>query len=763
MRTRPVTYRELLRVGRAGGVLQDGSVDAGVLRRCAIEGSKVDPHGLHLRRVHVRGRLDLAGATIGFPLRFEECRFDAAPVLTNAQVPSLAITGSPALPGLLANGVRVAGDLDLSRSAVTGAHTTSASTSKRSAIWLCESHIGGRLLCVDTTIETDGERAIQADRMQLGGTVRLLHGFTTNAEIRMVGARIDGSLDFTGAHVRSRYGLALDLSEVQVGGSLFLIPKPGAGRTPLIEGRIDLANADVGGQFLVRDAVVTALSPDAATRTYGPNRTGGSAINAPRLTVGGDLTLEGACRVDGGTDLSQSDLGSVTVSAGCRLAAPGATALSLANAQVRSSLLMSGGVTVAGELRFTGLRVQGTLSMRDIRLGGARAGVLMTGSGMTVEGDLRLERMTADGGAVRFRSTAIRGTVDAGGAVLDNPDGAALSFQQARIGGSLRLVDGFRSTGYVLLNRATIEGRLVCRGGTFHCPGPTRYNRAGHAIEAISTTVRGGLYLAWAEVSPSVDLTNAVTPILADEPDRWPPRFVISGLTYDRFEHPAGTGGPIAWDRRKRLVWLSKQTVYDAGPYEHLASVFRRHGYTADAEAILIAQRHAARRTGHARPHPVRRAVDAAYGWTVGYGFRPSRVLWLLLVLLAAVTVSLHLPGARDTLRAVDERGNVYAADGRLVTVTPDLPTPNLLAEESRDRPRRDACGEGQVRCFSPELYAIDTVVPLISLGQRATWYANAESPRGTLIDWWLNLATLIGWLLSTIFILSFARLSRTT
>ena len=60
-------------------------------------------------------------------------------------------------------------------------------------------------------------------------------------------------------------------------------------------------------------------------------------------------------------------------------------------------------------------------------------------------------------------------------------------------------------------------------------------------------------------------------------------------------------------------------------------------------------------------------------------------------------------------------------------------------------------------------LFAVDTVVPLIQLGQRATWYANAKAPHGGLVDWWLNIATLIGWLLSTIFVLSFARMSRTT
>ncbi|PRY32011.1 hypothetical protein CLV70_102222 [Pseudosporangium ferrugineum] len=762
-------YRELLRACRSGGTVDGGGrrgVDADAIRRCCTaDAARVDPRGLHLRHLRVRGTLDLAGTEIGFPVRFHGCTFDAAPVLENARLPALTITDSPALPGLLANGVQIRGDLDLSRSAVSGAHRTSASTSKRSAIWLCESQIGGRLLCVDTTIVAGGERAIQADRMRVGGTVRLLRGFTATAEVRMIGARIDGTLDLTGATLGGPGGLALDLGEVEVGGSLFLIPEPVTGRPPAITGRIDLGNGRIGGQMLVRDAIVTALSPVPVAGPYGPNRTVGTAVNAPRLSVGGDLALQGACRFEGGVDLALSDLGSLTVEGSCRFDAPDRRALDLTNAELRSNLTMSPGVTVRGELRFTGMRVHGNLSLRGVRLSRPRGGSLVSGSGAAIDGDLRLEQMSATGGYVRFRNAVIKGAVDAGGAVLDNPGGPSLSLHQCLIGGSVRLVDGFRSTGYVLLNRSTVDGRLDCRGGVFHCPGPSMRNPAGHAIEAISATVRGGLYLGWAEVSPSVDLTNVSTPILADDPDHWPQRFVVSGLTYDRFEHPGGTGTPIDWDSAKRGRWLLGQAAYDSGPYEQLAAVFRRHGYTADAEEILIDQRHAARRAVPARTRPLRYVLDLAYGLTVGYGFRPSRVLWLLMALLIAVTVSLHQSVARDTMRATDERGNVYAADGRLVTVdAAPVPAPQPTAEpvsESARHPRADACGEGQVRCFSPALYAIDTVVPLISLGQRSTWYANARTPHGGAVEWWLHIATLAGWLLSTIFLLSLARPSR--
>ncbi len=77
-----VGQAELLDTGRQGQIL-DGSdqpgtsrrpVDAALLRRCCLEfKDQIDPRGLRLRHIAVRGPLDLAGLTVPFPLRFEDC------------------------------------------------------------------------------------------------------------------------------------------------------------------------------------------------------------------------------------------------------------------------------------------------------------------------------------------------------------------------------------------------------------------------------------------------------------------------------------------------------------------------------------------------------------------------------------------------------------------------------------------------------------------------------------------------------------------
>src|SRR5215469_15796055 len=78
---------ELLAAAGAGRALVcgDGSasrrVDATLLRRCCHElRDQIDPRGVLLRHAAITGSLELSGLEVPFPLRFEECDFDA-PVL----------------------------------------------------------------------------------------------------------------------------------------------------------------------------------------------------------------------------------------------------------------------------------------------------------------------------------------------------------------------------------------------------------------------------------------------------------------------------------------------------------------------------------------------------------------------------------------------------------------------------------------------------------------------------------------------------------
>ncbi len=526
------------RAGGAGRV-----VDAGLLRRCCTEfRDEIDPRGVRLTGAVVAGSLDLAGPEVPFPLRFDDCEFEAPPVVEGAQLHELAFTGCRRLPGLLGNGVRIRRDLDLSRSRVAGAHPTTASMSQGAAIWLCESDIGGRLLCAATFVDSGGQRSIQADRMDVAGTVRFLDHFTAHGEVRLLGARIDGSVDFSGAHVSSSVGPALGMGDAVIGGSVFLVPDL-AGRRPVIRGRIDLASARIAGQFLIRDATLDGQAVVLAGGTYSRLRAGGTALSAPRLTVGAEMTFEPGCEVSGGIDLSMSELSSLLIDAGCSLRAAGRTALDLTNAELLSTFTIGQKVPVEGTIRLSGARIHGNLCLRGARLSKPERGSLVAAQGARIDGEAELQDLEAVGGALGFRAAVIGSFVDLNGASLRNPADHTLRLVQADVKGSVRLGEGFESSGKVVLNRAEIEGRLWCSKGRVDCPAPTGQNMHGHAIEAISATVRSGMELGWQSVSPSLAFTNATTSYLADNPANWPARFIISGFSYDRFEQPQGVFG----------------------------------------------------------------------------------------------------------------------------------------------------------------------------------------------------------------------------
>lgn len=756
---RAITEAEVLAACAIGEVLDcaDGSsrrtLNAGLIRRCCHElKDQVDPRGLRLHGAAIAGAVDLNGLDVPFPLRFDDCEFDSPVLVEGAQLYELALTGCAHVPGLLANGVRVSRDLDLSRSQVTGAHRTSASESKQSAIWLCEAAIGGRFLCVDTVVDGSAERSIQADRLQVGGNIRLLHAFTARGEVRLIGARIGGSLDLTGARIESSLtGLALDLGDAVIDGSVFLIGF--AGRDPVIRGRIDMGRVRIGGQFLVRNATLEGHSVVPVGSAYSRARLGGVALSGPRMSVGAEMTLEGSCRVAGSIDLSMSELSNLSIGQGCSLLAPGRTALDLSNAEILSDVYLGRTVKVEGTTRLTGTRIRGRLILKGAVLTAPEGKTLVAAQSAVIDGDADLQEMQATGGRLRFSNATLGGLI-AVGARLVNPDGFTLSLHQATVRGSVILVGGFRSEGLLSLDRATIEGRLECGGGTFTCPGATDRNAHGHAIRAISATVRGGMHLEAFTVWPSLDFTNASTTFLVDDPVGWPPRFVISGFTYDRFEQPPGASSTSAWDQRARCAWLERLKDYDAGPYEQAARVFRQHGYGDGATSILIAQRRRARREIAGRWARSRRVVDAAFSAAVGYGYRPVRVLWLVAALLALVTGSLAIPAAQASLRASSSAGRLYTTHGPLSPRRVSAGT-GLIHD--------DACGGGQVRCFNAFLYAVDTVIPLVSLDQRATWYPDSNAPYGALMQWWLDVANVLGWLLSSIFVLALAGLARLT
>lgn len=721
------------------------------------------PTGLRLRGVGVRGPLDLAHADIPFPVSFEDCLFDDPVCLHGAHLPALTFKGCE-LPALEANGLQVDHDLVLSGCVVTRPVPSPASESVTSAVWLCEATVGGRILMVGTRIEAPRQRAIQADRMVVGGTIRLIHGFTASGEVRLIGTQVHGSLDLTGAHLTHPYdGLALDLGEARIDGAVFIIPRSSArgsspvgfeGRPPLIDGRIDAGNTVIGGRFIIRDTTIRGTTPTPGIGYFDADAHR-MALLAPGLQLGGGLEIQGNSLIDGQIELEGCDIALLSVSASVQLRAPGLDAIGLSTGRLRSGLLLAPGLVVQGSLRFTGAEIGGNVGLAETTWSHPSKLGLVTGQGCLVRGEIDLRGLITSGGAVNLRGAVLRGTVNVSRATLDNPTGLTLDLHQADVVGSL-ILDDLTSTGCVLLSRSRIAGELSLDRAKLKCSQASLRNPAKHAFNAEFAGIQGGVRLHWDCVKPSVSFEGVDTTVLADDPGTWPTRAVLSGFTYQRFQRPDESADDRRWDIEARLLWLAKAPMFDPGPYEQLAKVLREHGLTAQSERVLIeAKRRAFDAEGASSTKlPSGRRIRARAGrglrrltgMITGYGYRPSRAFVALFALTLIVAGSLLLPAAGQVMRATDGNGRVFS------------PTSTTTAKVEADR-----CGGGAVICFNPAYYAIDTVVPLIGLGQRSTWHPDENTIPGPWLALWLNAATLVGWLLTTLFALALTKAIRIT
>jgi uncharacterized protein YjbI with pentapeptide repeats len=749
-------------------------IDAQLLQRCVQDAERGQ---LKIRGALIVGIFSLAHQTSRVGMSFDDCCFTDGIDLSGATLPFLAVTNSIA-KYLKANGVTLNGDLDLRHTTLARTCATSASTTVEASLWLCESQIGGRFLCRDMTLVASGKRAIHADRMHLGGTLRFTGQFTASGQIRMIGARIEGSVDLTGAQISEPYkGLCLDMADAHVDGTLFMI-KDGS-RRPTFYGRVDLSRARIAGRLHVADAQFKAPDEADEIRYDPPDVLPRCAFNARGLHVGGSLTMFGDTVVAGGMDLSQSDLGGLDINSSCVVQNPDRIVLDLANSVVRSALMIGSDPLTGTSKPDNGDRpstpskepIKGTFRIRDARVEGAfvLAGTrwtnpwtigdgprarnnLLLAQGLIVLGDVDLEGAGFANGGINFRRASLN-TVEASGAAVYNPNGDyAFNLNGAVLQGNLRVCEQFRCAGQFRLDRAQVAGMVNLNDAVL-----SPRARDGRALTAFEARVSAGMLLCWSKASGTVDFSQLRASTIVDNPDMWPSTFNISGMQYERLEtQPRAT--TIQAEVTQRLRWLRGLAPFDIGAYQQLASLYARYGHRRQAQRILMKGRTRARRAD----------VGVSRGWTklisillmcfwapidvlTGHGYRPQRVAVILAALVLAVFALVSFPPNQLLMRTTDADANVYDPYG--------LYKPTESAEQRLAHQR--SCGNGAVRCFRPLAFAVDTVVPLISFGQASTWYVNEETEQGRRLSLELSFLALLGWLLASIFALSFARVLR--
>lgn len=184
------------------------------------------PHekGVRVSGGWISGALDLEGARIPRDIGLTDCRFAAVPVLRYAVVDNLFLDGS-SLPGLEAERLEARGGVSLKGADVKG------------EVRLSGGRLDGQLSLDGARLSSAGQFALAADGIQVR-TVEI-RGAAIEGETRITAAQVDGDFDVTGSRLSNPGGGALLLNRTEIRGGFFLR------RGAKIDGTLDLTGASI--------------------------------------------------------------------------------------------------------------------------------------------------------------------------------------------------------------------------------------------------------------------------------------------------------------------------------------------------------------------------------------------------------------------------------------------------------------------------------------------------------------------------------------
>ena len=513
-----------------------------------------DPYGLRLRGARISGRLDLENLSTKVNFELTDCLLEEGVIAREARMASVRLRGCrikhPAKPPLDAAGL-VCNLLDLSGATIIG-HDEAEDGG---AVRLLGARIDGHLDCTGASLSNDKGPALTADGLEVRLGMFLRGGFTaTGARKRgavlLRGARIGRHLVCSGASLCNDTGPALVANGLRVTQDVYLDEEFTAA------GTVNLTSADISGQLSCRGAQLNGADEN------------GNALLGERMKVGGDVLLD------------------------------------------ENSLRKEKFSTAAGAVCLLGADISGQLSCRGARLNGRdENGNALYGERMRVGGDVLLQEQFTANSAVDLVGAHIGGNLDCTGARLRNDSGPALSAESLQVGQGILLRSRFRAISVGANEAVNLKGAQVA-GALVFDPG-----------------------------------------LLEHVPDRCR-RLTVDGLTYTGVPE-TGSG----WDWLDLLRHATPS--YAAQPYQRLAAGYRALGDERQVREILMAQRDDQLARTQPRPRWTERLWGRITKCTLGYGYQPWRALIFLAAVLMlscvlAVVLGWHgaLAQAKDTAAA---------------------------------------------------------------------------------------------------------------
>jgi hypothetical protein len=550
--------------------------------------------------------------------------------------------------------------------------------------------------------------------------------------VALVGVRISCDVDLEAAElihplrlVRCHLGVhTINLADAET--SLLSVRETHCGEIILtgarVGGRVSLRSVRTAGRVRLMRATVHG---DLICTGSEFNNPGDDALSVDGAQIAGRVFLDDGFKSTGTVRLLGTTIGGDLKCTGGEFSNPDGEALYFDGAQITGDAILDSGFKSTGTVRLLGAVISGDLQCSGGEFNNPH-GMALALDRAQISGGVFLDNDFRAHGIVRLAGARIAGDLDCSGGNFDNREGNALMFGTAEITGAVFLRAGFRATGTVLLNGSHIRA-LDCSGGQFA------------DIVAENVRVDGAVYLRNDLAAERISLASSSASALVDDLSAWPHQISVDGFRYDKLYSPQ-----FEW--RERRTWLKHQETPSPQAYTQLASVYRAGGHERDARKILM-ERHNALSDPpeHWRIHlpsgwrgRLSRAWRRVLRYTIGQGYEPWRVLYWAVPLIAVMGLWYWNALERDLL----------------------VPTDDTAAVAS-------TCTE-EYACVQPLVYALDTLLPIVDLGQRSEWRPD-QSEHGD--GWifhdgrWLMAAawitTMLGWILATLVASSFTGIVR--
>lgn len=423
---------------------------------------------------------------------------------------------------------------------------------------------------------------------------------------------------------------------------------------------------------------------------------------------------------------------------------------------------------------------------------------VLTLSGSRLEKGLRADRAKIVGNLfchdgfhadaeIRLPGAEIGGVVSFIGAGLNNSGKFTLNADRIKITGNLFCREGFHADGEIRLLGAEIGGDVSFIGARLNNPGKL-------ALNAASVKIAGGLFCRGnVKIIGNADFTAASIGSIFDwKPAQWTGRLRLAHahagqwadnwrgdgwrnddtpvegvpkLDIDAFAYDALADDDTDKDAASRIAWVRKSQAgrkFVPGPYETLGKALRAAGDEDGANEVAFAKR---ADRAKARKHKLgHRIGDFLLGAVVGYGYKPWRGAgWLIGLLVTGFCIfSLAGPMAERGTGVIKPAVPIVF-DNNLARCEADLWHPDQACAtfidkiEPLETHRIYYLLPIEYTPFSPFWYALDTLIPLVDLGQETAWSPSPidqsviKDPWGWAVLIYLYLHIIMGWVLTTL------------